>query len=338
MLTNSLSLLKGLQHPSGLFSASQLDVSTGYNKAWLRDNLYEALGLEQVDLQSALKTYWALFDVFLKHEYKIDHAIDKKPEYKHQYIHARYHPLNLTEFEEEWGNKQNDAVGLFLFNVGNLMSKGIKVTRNEHDLRILAKLVKYLASIEYWKDEDNGIWEENEEVHASSVGACVAGLQKIQEFVFVPQHLIEKGKKALHKLLPQESATKDVDLALLSLIWPLHITNKKQTEQILKNVEQYLLRKRGVIRYKADQYYARGNGKNTEAEWCFGLPWLAIIYRNLGNFEKYKLYLQKTIAVLNDQGELPELYYANSTEHNENSPLGWGQALLIIALHGERNE
>jgi hypothetical protein len=41
--------------------------------------------------------------------------------------------------------------------------------------------------------------------------------------------------------------------------------------------------------------------------------------------------MRKTLAVLNSKGELPELYFANSDEHNENSPLGWGQALLIVA-------
>ena len=48
MIGNSIRILKGLQHPSGLFSASSLSVNTGYNKAWIRDCVYESLGFEAV--------------------------------------------------------------------------------------------------------------------------------------------------------------------------------------------------------------------------------------------------------------------------------------------------
>lgn len=63
-----------------------------------------------------------------------------------------------------------------------------------------------------------------------------------------------------------------------------------------------------------------------------GLPWLALIYKKLRNIEKYKHYMEKTLKAMNSQGELPELYYAHQEEHNENSPLGWAQALYINAL------
>ncbi|MFC1733915.1 glycoside hydrolase family 15 protein [candidate division KSB1 bacterium] len=230
-----------MRHPNGLFSASRISVSTGYDKSWIRDNIYEAMGLEAIDPDMAVRTYHALLDIFLKHEFKIDHAIKQKPIHAYQYIHARYHPLKLTEFWEEWGNKQNDAIGAFLFKIGDLMDKGLKIVRDSNDARIVHKLVLYLKSIEYWKDADNGIWEENEEVHASSVGACVAGLIKISKYVDVPDELIMKGKEVLNNLLPRESETKEVDLALLSLIWPYNIVTKEQREQILANVEMKLL-------------------------------------------------------------------------------------------------
>ena len=34
---------------------------------------------------------------------------------------------------------------------------------------------------------------------------------------------------------------------------------------------------------------------------------------------------------MNSKGELPELYYSNSNIHNENSPLGWAQAMYMVA-------
>ncbi len=331
MLQKSIQILKNLQYSNGLFSASKMTVKTGYNVAWIRDCVYESLGLEAIKSNLRLKkTYWALLDVLLKHEYKIDWAIKEKPQYHFQYIHARYDPFTMDELTEEWGNKQNDAVGALLFMIGSLEQKGIRVLRNKDDLRIVQKVVDYLESIEYWHDSDNGMWEENEEIHASSIGACVAGLKKISKIVHVKKKVIKKGEKALKEMLPNESPTKEVDLALLSLIYPYDVVDSTTKKQIVGNIEKYLVREKGVIRYIGDKYYANGHGPGSEAEWTKGFPWLAIIYKLMGRPDKYSYYMRKTLSVMNRRGELPELYYANSSRHNENSPLGWSQALAIV--------
>ena len=328
-MKQSLEILKRLQSPSGLFSAAPSD-DTGYSRAWIRDNLYAILGFEAVkDIEPVKKAMHALLDILIRHEYKIDEMI-KSPEPKAawRYIHARYDPITGDEIYEEWGNKQNDATGFLLFKIADLEDKGIKVIRNINDLRILQKLVWYLNSVEYWHDADNGIWEEYEEVHASSVGACVSGLKKISKYVKVPEELIKKGQETLDWLLPRESETKDVDLALLSLIYPYNVVSDEIRDQILENVETKLARKKGIIRYEKDVYYDN-NGK--EAEWVFGFPWLAIIYKNLGDRKKFKLYLDKSKDCMNSKGELPELYLGGTNEHNANTPLGWTQSLFVVA-------
>ena len=331
MLNKSIQILKQMQYPTGLFAASRMTVKTGYNLAWIRDNVYATLGLEAAKKYGIVKkTLRALLDILLKHEYKIDWAIKEKPKHHYQYIHARYDPITMEEIWEEWGNKQNDAIGAFLFRIGDLEQRGIKIVRNENDLRILQKLVHYLQSIEYWQDKDNGMWEENEEVHASSIGACVAGLKKISKIVNVPNDLIKKGEIALNKILPRESETKDVDMALLSLIYPYNIVSKKQRVAILKDVEEKLVKEKGVIRYIGDKYHY----KNGEAQWTKGLPWLAIIYKQLNKPDRYAFYMRKTIEAMNEKGELPELYYANGKEYNENCPLAWSQALFVAGLSG----
>ena len=126
------------------------------------------------------------------------------------------------------------------------------------------------------------MWEENEEVHASSVGACVAGLKKISKIIDVPPVLIQKGEETLNQLLPRESESKDTDLALLSLIYPYDVVSEGQRMQILQDVERKLVRQRGVIRYAGDYYFNRDG----EAEWTFGFPWLAIIYKQLNRPDK----------------------------------------------------
>ena len=329
MLNQSLQILRQMQYPTGLFAASRMTVKTGYNLAWIRDNIYTAIGLEAAQKYGIVrKTLRALLDVLLKHEYKIDWAIKEKPKHHYQYIHARYDPITMEEIYEQWGNKQNDVIGALLFKIGDLEEKGIRMVRNKNDLRILQKLVYYLQSIEYWQDKDNGMWEENEEVHASSIGACVAGLKKISKIVDVPMDLIIKGEDALNNLLPRESETKEVDMALLSLIYPYNIVSKKQRDVILKNIEEKLVKEKGIIRYFGDKYHYR----NGEAQWTKGLPWLAIIHKQMNKPNKYAYYMRKTIEAMNEKGELPELYYADGKEHNENCPLAWSQALFVAGL------
>ena len=43
--------------------------------------------------------------------------------------------------------------------------------------------------------------------------------------------------------------------------------------------------------------------------------------------------MRKTVEVMNNDGELPELYFANTNIHNENCPLGWAQALFLVMMN-----
>jgi len=342
LIKQHLKILKDLQYKSGLFAASDKKVGTGYDKSWLRDNFYECMAFEVInDWDTVEKTYNALLDIFLKHEKKIDCAIANKPKFRHEYIHARFNPETFDEFWEDWGNKQNDSIGAILFRVGELEHNHKRsILKSEDHVRIVNKLVKYLDSIEYWHDEDSGMWEEDEEVHASSVGACLSGLRAISHLdkIHVPEHMIKKGQKTLNHLLPRESKKKFVDLALLSLIYPYEIVNYKQRKEILKNVEYLLLKERGVIRYKNDYYYNKNpDGYSEEAEWTFGLSWLAIIYIQLGNKKKAQFFIDKMLDVITPKG-VPELYFSNSPKYNENTPLGWAESLFIVALHDMNNK
>ena len=58
-------ILKGLQYESGLFAASRKNVSTGYDKSWLRDNFYECIAFEVLGEWNVVqKTYRGLLEVF----------------------------------------------------------------------------------------------------------------------------------------------------------------------------------------------------------------------------------------------------------------------------------
>jgi GH15 family glucan-1,4-alpha-glucosidase len=342
LIKQHIDILRKLQYSSGLFAASKKNSKTGYDKSWLRDNFYECLAFQVIgDWETVRKTYKALLIIFKKHKYKILHAIKEKPKHRWQYIHARYHPETFNEFWEDWGNKQNDSIGAILFAIGQLevheeRGNSFSILETPEDYQTVQLLVDYLQSIEYWHDPDSGMWEENEEIHASSIGACVAGLKMVSKIpgIRVLNCLIEQGEQTLMKMLPRESDSKYVDLALLSLIYPYNVVPKKQAMIILENVEYHLLKKRGVIRYKNDNYYNKNpDGYSEEAEWTFGLSWLSIIYGLLGDFKKAKEFEKRALATINKNGEEPELYFSNSSEYNENSPLGWAESMLVVAIH-----
>jgi phosphorylase kinase alpha/beta subunit len=180
------------------------------------------------------------------------------------------------------------------------------------------------------------MWEEAEEVHASSIGAVLAGLKKWQEegSMDIDPDAITRGEEALAKLLPRESESKFTDLALLSLIYPYSVVDHKMSQTIVDNLVYHLEREKGVLRYKFDEYYNKNSdGYSEEAEWCFGLSWLAICYERLGNHPKALEYLDKATATVTKDGKIPELYFSHSNEANENTPLGWSESMYVAALY-----
>jgi GH15 family glucan-1,4-alpha-glucosidase len=331
-----LSVIRALQKSPGIYTASGHAVQTGYDKAWLRDIYFIVLSfLETGDMETVKQSARALLNVFIKHKDKIDWAIHNKPNETWQYIHARFHPETFEEFWEEWGNRQHDAVGEVLNLICELELRGESIIGNDDDKDMVQKIVDYLIRVEYWQDPDNGIWEEHLEVHASSVGSVVAALKKANQvpWLHVPDWDIAKGEETLRALLPRESVTKFADLALMTLIYPFKVVTEEETTAILRNVEYHLTRDKGVIRYKNDRYYnANPDGYSEEAEWCFGLSWLSIIYAEMGRKEMAEYYLDRARETVTEDGLVPELYYSQSNTPNDNTPLGWAESMYVIAL------
>jgi len=335
-INQHLDVVLSLQKPSGVFTASAFDVDTGYDKAWLRDIYFIVLSfLETGEIETVQKAAKALLQVFVRHADKINWAAEHKPHYTWQYIHARFHPETFEEYWEEWGNSQNDAVGEVLNLICTLELMNAGVVETDAERALLQKVIDYLINLEYWHDADNGIWEENMEVHASSIGSVVAALKQARQidWLSVPEKAITAGEEALRALLPRESESKFCDLALLTLIYPFRVTTEEETLEILKNVEYHLARDKGVIRYKLDRYYNKNtDGYSEEAEWCFGLSWLAIIYAERGQKEQAFYWLRRAKGAVTPAGTVPELYYSNSDKPNENNPLGWAESMYVIAL------
>jgi phosphorylase kinase alpha/beta subunit len=286
------------------------------------------------------RAYWTMLDIFLKYEWKIDIHTKQKPFLIYEYIHPRYSKDTLEEINQEWGNCQHDAIGGFLWGVGEGIKRGKNIIRNEKDRQLIQKLVWYLATCEYWIDPDNGVWEEWREVHSSSVGACVAGLTAVREIVFVPRDLILKGWQTLGLMYAHESASRPIDLAQLTLIYPFKIYQGEDAKDVVAEVENKLLRNRGVIRYQGDSYYStiEDEGRSqalthyhgTEMEWCMGISWLGLAHLEIGNVEKAKMYRDWSRSLALEDGSIPEGYFANTNRPNPNTPLGWSNAMHIL--------
>ncbi|WLD95363.1 glycoside hydrolase family 15 protein [Alkalihalobacillus sp. AL-G] len=317
-------VLEQMHLPNGTYRAS---LSSHYSYVWIRDVCYIVLPFLDKQDSRYEKAYHALLDMLRNYEWKIDIHRFQKPVYRYEYIHARY-SLELKELPVEWGHAQHDAIGLFLWGIGKGIARGKRMLRDEKDREILQKLVEYLDCVRYWEDEDNGMWEEYSELHASSVGACVAGLKAVKMIVDVPSGLIKKGEEALRFLLPRESSTKETDLALLSLIYPFQLVSRKTAREILNRVTSRLERKYGCIRYEGDRYFNEGR----EAEWCFGFPWLGLCYAQLGEHQQFETYVKKTASIIPENGEVPELYIGGTDQPNENTPLAWAVSMCILFL------
>lgn len=340
MLRESYRALDQLRLPHGLYIASP---SSDYRYVWLRDCFYISLPFLDKPVPHYEQAYHRMLDLFLEYEWKLDIHIRQKPMFDWEYIHARYSAEHVREIHDQpWGHIQYDMIGAFLFGLAAGLERNKRMFRDDRDRRVAQKIVAYLNTAEYWRDPDHGMWEEWREIHASSLGACVAGLNAIKPYLDVPRELIDRGIEQLYRLLPRESVDKRADLAQLSLIYPYRLLDGALADQIVRQTEQWLVRDRGVIRYEGDSYYSSlekqyGRGRplsfyyGTEAEWPFGFPWLALCYLRLGNRQKAEMYLRKAEEAMVAPGILPELYYSKTNVPNPNTPLGWSCALYILA-------
>ena len=314
---------------SGLYFAS---LGEHYKYVWIRDVYYQVKPLIKTNPDGYIQTYRSLLDYFkglnFKYDNKVDHLIKKPfPLDNVRFIHPRFNP-NLTEITGNWGNLQLDSFGYFFLGIAEGLKAGVQIIRDETDVEIINKLIKILYKINYYTIEDNGIWEENTELHASSIGAILAGITALEEFDFlIPRKMFIEGQKKLISLLPNESKTKIVDLSLLTLIYPFNVVDSSIKEIILQNVHKHLERERGVIRYQYDKYHNNGS----EAEWTFGFAYLFFAYID-DDFEKAESYLMKLIDLLDEKFYIPELFYGGTNKPNDNNPLGWTVGMLILAI------
>lgn len=314
-MIRDLAVIASQQLPSGLLIAGGGD----YDKIWIRDNVYVALALAEAgDMSGAAKIYVELCKIISRYEHILD--ADAYPQQDSELLHPRFTTMGY-EVPGEWSNKQHDAVGALLFGIGCMYAHN-QTLIGEHEQRIAQKLVHYLQTCHYWEDPDNGMWEESPPtVHASSLAACIRGIEAVAEFCEYDAAGFTRAQQNLDRLLPNEGSTYRTDMALLSLVWPYGY----KRPDLVEIIEKQLLRKWGVIRHVGDAYEAGGS---SEPQWVMGIPWLGVAHFELGNIEQAQHYLDATERLYTTAG-LPESYLAEN-EACIHTPLAWSHAMAIV--------
>jgi phosphorylase kinase alpha/beta subunit len=278
------------QLETGLFSAAILNKeieSTGYDKVWIRDNIHIAHAhYVRGETDVAIRNVTSLMDYFKKFQWRFERVIEAQVDSGQamERPHIRFDGINLAELDQHWGHSQNDALGYFLWFYCKLANEGYLKPQPE-DLEILALFPFFFQAIRYWDDEDNGHWEEEPKVEASSIGVVIAGLKELKQLILketipvsacqyqdIPvriqflDKLIAQGTIALNHILPAEciqpeSKKRRYDAALLFLIYPLQVIDDEIGDQILRDVINNLQGDYGIKRYLGDSYWCADYGQ-----------------------------------------------------------------------------
>jgi len=309
---------------TGLFSAAAAENPefrlTGYQYVWTRDNCHIAHALWVTgESKMALKAIRALLDFYSRHRHKFVAIIQGTTSARDPMNrpHIRFDGESLSEIDIHWAHAQNDALGYVVWLASQLLHSGDLIA-TDADLELLNLFAQYFSTIEYWQDEDSGHWEETRKIEASSIGAVVAGLTSLRNYVADhPSNLIEitllndlidQGRRELLKILPAECVQPDpaqhrlYDSALLFLIYPLNIVDDVMADQLVRQTVTHLQGPIGIRRYQGDSYWCanyrdllapevrttdfsedmsirdRLLKSGQEAQWCLFDPILSVIH------------------------------------------------------------
>ena len=269
----------------GLFAATATPAAnsvSGYHHVWVRDNVLVANSFRwRGELALAVACMQGLSQFFSRQRPRFldiiqDASRKLKDDVQHR-PHIRFAAQALGELPERWPHAQNDALGLALWFRFVLANSGA-LPLTAADWETYELFPRYFEAIEYWQDRDSGAWEEGRAVRNSSVGAVVAGLEEMREYLRLPDRqkkeddvpappdtlaslepLIAKGRARLDATLPFEAPPERLaDSALLSLIHPLRVVRELAAQDAILNLVQARLKGEiGIKRYAGDSYFCQ---------------------------------------------------------------------------------
>jgi phosphorylase kinase alpha/beta subunit len=241
------------QNPiTGLIPASTAITTHGdYTDAWVRDNVYSILAAWGLALA------YRKIDNDQGHAYELEHSViklmrgllfammrqaDKVEKFKVTQdpldaLHAKYalDTADTVVGDDEWGHLQLDATSIYLLMLAQMTASGLQIIYTLDEVNFIQNLVYYIGRT--YRTPDYGIWERGNkinhgkpELNASSIGMAKAALEAISgldlfgirgsqsSVIHVLPDEIARARITLESLLPRESASKETDAALLSII------------------------------------------------------------------------------------------------------------------------
>jgi phosphorylase kinase alpha/beta subunit len=386
------------QNPiTGLLPASTAITAHGdYTDAWVRDNVYSilavwglALAYRKIDEDkgrayelehSVVKLMRGLLFAMLRQAHKVE-------KFKHTQslldgLHAKYNTAtaDIVVGDDEWGHLQLDATSIFLLMLAQMTASGLQIIYTIDEVNFVQNLVYYIGRA--YRTPDYGIWERgnkinhgNAELNASSVGMAKAALEAINglnlfgvrgsqaSVIHVLPDEIARARITLESLLPRESASKEIDAALLSIIsYPAFAVEDEQLrDRTFNDIIRKLQGKYGCKRFLRDGHqtvledsqrlhyepWELKQFEHIECEWPLFFTYLFLDGLFRGDIQQIKDYQEKLQSLLIERdgvGLLPELYYvpeenveaerlnpqSQTRLPNENIPLVWAQSLYFL--------
>ncbi|MBU7587081.1 MAG: glycoside hydrolase family 15 protein [Nostoc sp. TH1S01] len=388
------------QNPiTGLLPASTAITAHGdYTDAWVRDNVYSilavwglALAYRKVDEDkgrtyelehSVIKLMRGLLFAMMRQAHKVEHF--KHTQSPLDGLHAKYNTAtgDIVVGDDEWGHLQLDATSIFILMLAQMTASGLQIIYTIDEVNFVQNLVYYIGRA--YRTPDYGIWERgnkinhgNAELNASSVGMAKAALEAINELdlfgvrgsqasvIHVLPDEIARARSTLESLLPRESASKEIDAALLSIIsYPAFaVENIELRDRTFNDIINKLQGKYGCKRFLRDGHqtvledhqrlhyepWELKQFEHIECEWPLFFTYLLLdgLFRNeQKQVQQYQELLESLLVERDGCYLLPELYYvpAENIEAekltpqsqkrlpNENIPLVWAQSLYFLGL------
>jgi phosphorylase kinase alpha/beta subunit len=386
------------QNPiTGLLPASTAITAHGdYTDAWVRDNVYSILAVWGLALayrragappgrlyaleNSVVKLMRGLLFCMMRQATKVEQF--KYTQSPSDALHAKYSTTTGDEVvgDDEWGHLQLDATSLFVLMLAQMTSSGLEIIYSIDEVNFVQNLVYYIGRT--YRTPDYGLWERgnkinhgNAELNASSIGMAKAALEAVNgldlfgskgsqaSVIHVLPDEIARARITLAALLPRESASKETDAALLSVIgFPAFaIEDPQLVERTRNKILTKLAGRYGCKRFLRDGHQTAIEDPNRlhyeplelqafediECEWPLFFTYLhlnALFQRDPAEIDKYQALLQDVVVEHHGYQLLPELYYVPSDKiaaekqsphsqtrlPNENVPLVWAQSLYLL--------
>lgn len=386
------------QNPiTGLLPASTaITIHGNYTDAWVRDNVYSILSVWGLALayrrmgedrgrcyeleQSVVKLMRGLLFSMMLQAAKVEKF--KQTQDPLDALHAKYDLCTggTVVDDDAWGHLQLDATSIYLLMLAQMTASGLQIIFTLDEVNFIQNLVYYIGRA--YRTPDYGIWERGNkinhgkpELNASSVGMAKAALEALSgldlfgvrgsqaSVIHVLPDEIARARNTLESLLPRESASKEVDAALMSAIsYPAfavedltlvertrhNVVSKLQGEygckRFLRDGHQTVLEDVSRLHYEPWELKAF---EHIECEWPLFYTYLfldALFRGDKAQSEAYRQRLETLLVEQNGMRLLPEVYYvpAESIEAerakphsqrrlpNENVPLVWAQSLYLL--------